>query len=165
MTLRTLILPALLASAGCTSPSPPPREAISQVMEDFTMTQTQQSRKLWTLKAPEARLTVKGRAQLASPEILFYQEGRHTSTARSERAFVRGDSRDVSLEGDVVIKAHQDDITLKTDRLLYSASEGGFRTDDTVVVIRPGARVRGRGLKADSALSDITIFRQETTIQ
>lgn len=129
------------------------------------MTQTAKGSRIWTLSAPTARVTMEGTALLASPEIRFFRDGRHASTARSKTATVRGDGKDVSLIGDVVIIAIRDKTTLKTVRLDYSAGTERFRTDEDVVVERPDAVLRGKGLEADAALTDITIYKQETKIR
>lgn len=129
------------------------------------MTQTAKGSRIWTLHAPSARVTMDGAALLESPEIRFYRDGRHASTARSKTAAVRGDGKDVALVGDVVIIAIKDKTTLKTVRLDYSAATERFKTDEDVVVERPDAVLRGKGLEADAALTDITIYRQETKIR
>ena len=129
------------------------------------MTQTQSSSTIWRLNAPQASLTMEGDAELTEPEIFFYKAGEHSSTARSRKAKVRGGTHDVVLEGDVVIASLAERTTLRTPRLDYSAAEGLFRTDAEVLVERPGAKLKGRGLQADSALENVTIFRQETILR
>ncbi len=129
------------------------------------MTQTENSRPLWRLKAPRADISIGGDADLEKPEILFFREGKHTSTARARRAVVDGSTRDVRLEGDVVLIGHEEEATLKTARLEYSGKTRRFRTDEEVFIERPGAKLRGRGLEADASLSEITIFEQETRFQ
>ncbi|MDE2291481.1 MAG: LPS export ABC transporter periplasmic protein LptC, partial [Elusimicrobia bacterium] len=143
----------------------PPAAEARQTMQDFTMTQTAKGVRIWTLAAPQARVAMGGSALLDHPEIRFYRSGQHASTARSRQGFVRGDGRDVSLVGDVVITAIGDKTTLKTEHLDYSASDQRFKTQDPVLVERPGAVLRGTGMEADAGLNDITIFRQETRIR
>ena len=137
----------------------------SQRMEDFTMTQTESGRTVWKLSSPRADILAGGDADLDSPEILFFRAGRHTSTARSKKARVFGATRDVRMEGEVVIVGHEEKTTLKTAWLDYSAAAKRFKTEAEVFVESPDAKLRGRGLEADSALSDITIFDQETHFQ
>lgn len=152
-------------AAACAKDVPPPPEGASQTMIDFTMTQTAKGARIWTLDAPRARVTLEGAAVLERPEIKFYRSGKHASTARSRQASVRGDGKDVALIGQVVIIAPRDKTTLRTERLDYDAKAERFRTDAAVVVERPDAVLRGRGLEADAALTDITIYRQETRIR
>lgn len=154
-----------LALAACARGEAPPPARASQTMHDFAMTQTAKGARIWALEAPRAVVELDGSASLESPEIRFFRDGRHASTARSRRAVVRGDGKDVALLGDVVITAIRDKTTLRTSRLDYSAETERFRTDEAVVVERPDAVLRGRGLEADAALTDITIYRQRTTIR
>lgn len=162
--LIPLAAAAFLASA-CAKELPPPPEGASQTMIDFTMTQTAKGARIWTLVSPRARVTLEGAAVLEKPEIKFYRKGQHASTARSKTASVRGDGKDVALVGEVVIIAPRDQTTLRTERLDYDSKTERFRTDDAVVVERPDAVLRGRGLETDAALTDITIYKQETRIR
>lgn len=156
---------AAFFSAACAKDLPPPPEGASQTMIDFTMTQTAKGSRIWTLNSPRARLTLEGAAVLEKPEVKFYRKGQHASTARSRTASVRGDGKDVAMVGDVVIFAPKDNTTLRTEHLNYDSKAERFRTDDAVVVERPDAVLRGRGLEADAALTDITIYKQETRIR
>lgn len=161
----TLALAAALALDACARRAPPSEGQGSQTMLDFTMTQTAKGARIWTLAAPRARVTMEGSAVLDKPEIRFFRDGRHASTARSAQGVVKGDGKDMALVGDVVITAIRDKTTLKTAHLDYSAATQRFRTDDAVLVERPDAVLRGKGLEADAALNDITIYRQETRIR
>lgn len=164
MAQKGLALAALLLAA-CAKENPPPPDEASQTMLDFTMTQTAKGVRIWALASPRARVTLEGAAVLEKPEVKFYRDGQHASTARSRQAAVRGDGKDVALVGEVVIIAPKDNTTLRTERLDYDSKTGRFRTDDAVVVERPDAVLRGRGLEADAALTDVTIYRQETRIR
>ena len=158
-------LAAALAVSACARQEPPPAQEASQTMQEFAMTQTAKGSRIWTVSAPRARISLEGAAVLEHPDIRFYRNGRHASTARSRTATVRGDGKDVALVGEVVIIALRDKTTLRTERLDYSAQTERFRTEEAVVVERPDAVLHGRGLEADAALTDITIYRQETRIK
>lgn len=129
------------------------------------MTQTDSGRKLWTLSAPKARLLSQGAALLARPHIEMYRNGRVASTAEGEEGIVREGSQDFLLRGNVRIYSPQERATLKTDRLQYVARLGRFRTDSAVTIEQPGALLRGRGLDADSTLSEIRIRHMETKLK
>ena len=160
----TAALAALLAAA-CAKEVPTPPEGASQTMVEFTMTQTTKGARIWSLAAPRARVTLEGAAVLEKPEVKFFRAGKHSSTARSRQASVHGDGKDVALVGDVVIIAPRDKTTLRTQRLDYDTKAERFKTDEAVVVERPDAVLRGRGLEADATLTDITIYHQETKIR
>ncbi|MBI3297486.1 MAG: LPS export ABC transporter periplasmic protein LptC [Elusimicrobia bacterium] len=159
-------MPALaLALASCAREGPPAPLEASQTMQEFAMTQTAKGVRIWALDAPVARVSLEGAAVLDHPEIRFYRDGRHASTARSLTATVRGDGKDVALVGQVVITSLSDKTVLRTERLDYSAETERFRTEEAVVVERPDAVLHGRGLEADATLDNITIYHQETRIK
>lgn len=160
-----MAMAAALALSACSRQEAVPPQEASQVMQDFAMTQTAKGARIWTVSAPRARVSLEGAAVLEHPEIRFYRNGRHASTARSRTATVHGDGKDVALVGTVVIIALRDKTTLRTERLDYSAQTERFRTEVAVVVERPDAVLHGRGLEADAALTDITIYHQETRIK
>lgn len=159
------VLVFIAAAAGCSKETVSPAQEPFQIMHDFTMTQTVERRTLWKLSAPIARIALDGASELDNPVVEFYREGSHASTANADRAAVSPGSTQVHLEGDVVIKAHREKVTLKTEKLDYRADKDRIRTEEDVLIERPGATVRGKGMEADSALNDITIFKQRTVIQ
>lgn len=161
----TAALAVALGLSACARTRSIGEERPLQTMERFTMTQTEKSSKAWELSAPRADIALSGEARLDRPVIRFFRQGRHASTARALKAFVDGESRDVALEGDVVVEAHEEGSVLRTERLEYDAAKDLLHTDRDVLIDRPGGRLRGRGLEADSALSSITIFKQETVLQ
>ena len=129
------------------------------------MTQTRRGTKVWTLISPRARVLPRGGAVIESPEIRFFRDGVHATTALAREAVVDDASKDVALRGDVVIAAHKEKTRLMTESLNYSSSDERFRTEERVVIERPDARIIGRGIEADAALTDVTIRRQETTLR
>ncbi|OIO09995.1 MAG: LPS export ABC transporter periplasmic protein LptC [Elusimicrobia bacterium CG1_02_63_36] len=159
------LLALALLSAGCSPTEPAGQAPPSQQMEGFTMTRTRGGEKVWELSSPRARLRLEGGAVIEKPEIRFFSKGVHATTANADSGVVEAGSNDVRLEGSVVIVAIKEKTRLSTDRLDYSSKDERFRTEDVVLIERPDARVRGRGLVADAALSDITIREQETLLR
>ena len=159
--------PALLALAlaACSGRPSSPSEDAYQMMEDFTMSQTRKGETIWELKSPVAGLSLEGRAMLEEPEILFYEGGRRASTVRANTATVDSDTQDLRLEGDVVLVSLAEETTLRTSRLDYSGAEELFRTEEEVFIDRPGAKLKGRGMRADKTLSEISIYHQETVVE
>ncbi len=165
MIVRPFFLFALCAGLGCAKEvAPLPREA-SQVIRDLSMTQTTAGHRSWALRSPSATLSLDGSSRLDRPVMEFYRDGKHASTAEARFADVPSGTQNVSLSGGVVIRSQSEKSVLRTEDMDYSAAEAKFRTDGAVVVEREGAVLRGRGLVADSALSEIRIRHQETRIQ
>lgn len=163
--LLAFLLAASAASAACRSRGSAAAAQPSQSMEEFTMAQTVDGKRAWRLDARRAVISNAGDALLEKPSVLFYQGGRHASTAVAKKATVNGESQMIVLEEDVVIIGHEEKTTLRTSRLEYSEQDRRFRTDRRVDIERPGGRLRGRGMEGDAALSEITIYKQETVVQ
>ena len=129
------------------------------------MMQTASGRKAWTLRAPKAQLLSDGASVLARPHIEMYREGRVGSIAEGDEAIVREGSQDFLIRGDVRIFSPEERATLKTDRLQYVSKTARFQTDSDVVIEQPGSVLRGRGLDADSTLSEIHIHHMESKLK
>jgi LPS export ABC transporter protein LptC len=158
-----LILGLTILSA-CTGESVTPAENPGQILEHFTMNQVKQGAARWKLSAPHAEIQLDGAADLVKPKILFFKLGTHASTVTAEKAVITGKDQDMRLEGDVLIIAHAEKTELRTQRLDYNAEAGRFRSNKEVLITRPGGRLKGSGMEGDPALSDITIYNQETVI-
>jgi LPS export ABC transporter protein LptC len=128
------------------------------------MTQSVQGRTAWALSAPKAHLMSAGSALLSKPRIELYRDGKVTSKAEGDEAIVQEGSQDFMLRGSVRIYSPSEKATLKTDRLRYVAKTARFQTDSTVTIVQPGAVLKGKGLDADSSLSEIRIRQMETKL-
>lgn len=166
-TAATRALPplALLALAACYHPASEAVEEGHELLEEFAMTQSRDGKPAWRLEAPEGKLTFAGKAELRRPRVQFYRDGRPASNLEAREARLDASSRDIALEGDVVIRSPEEKMTLRTSRLDYLAKREVFVSDAPVEVDRPGARIRGKGLEADSTLSEIRIRQQVTTLR
>ncbi|MFA6092975.1 MAG: LPS export ABC transporter periplasmic protein LptC [Elusimicrobiota bacterium] len=160
-----VVLLCAAACAACGKGRAVQGEDASQAIEDFSMTQTSSGRKVWSLAAPRAQLLSGGGAKLLTPRIELFRDGTKTSTAEAQEAYVRDGSQDLLLTGDVVLRSPQEKTTLRTPRLEYRSKEARFHTDEAVVIERPGASMKGRGLDADSALSEIRIHHMESKLR
>jgi len=156
---------ALGAFGGCSRKDAEAQEDTTQSLQDFTMTQATSGRKAWTLRAPKAQLLSDGASLLSRPHIEMYRGGRIASTAEGDEAIVREGSQDFLLRGDVRIYSPQEKATLKTDRLQYVSQTARFKTDSDVVIEQPGSVMKGRGLDADSTLSEIRIHHMESRLK
>jgi LPS export ABC transporter protein LptC len=151
--------------SACAEKELPVRENTVQTLEDFSMMQSISGRKAWTLSAPKAHLMSAGAALLSRPRIELFRDGRVTSTAEGDEAIVQEGSQDFMLRGGVKIYSPSEKATLKTDRLRYVARTARFKTDSDVTIVQPGAVLRGKGLDADSSLSEIRIRQMETKLE
>lgn len=155
---------SLLLAAACAEKEPLAREDAAQTLEDFSMTQSVKGRQAWALSAPRAHLMQAGSALLSKPRIELFRDGKVTSTAEGEEAIVREGSQDFLLRGKVRIFSPSEKATLTTDLLRYVAKTARFQTDSAVTLVQPGAVLKGKGLDADSSLSEIRIRQMETRL-
>lgn len=154
----------LLGAAACRPSASLPDAETEQVLQGFSMTQTTKGSRRWEMRSPEARVTLRGQSLLATPEIRFFRDDRHVSTAKSRTASMHSQTGAVRLQDDVVIVSVDQKAVLRTQRLDYSPEDQKFRTDEPLTIERPGVRIRGKGLVADAGLSDVTLYHQETSI-
>ena len=104
-------------------------------------------------------------ADLERPHMQFYKDRRLVSRLQALSGTVNTETRDVRLSSSVVVTSLEDASTLKTEQLLYSSAKNKFFTDREVFVKRPGGALRGKGLVANSDLSEIRIFNQRSVIE
>jgi LPS export ABC transporter protein LptC len=95
----------------------------------------------------------------------FFKLGKIATRLSANSGLVHTDSSDVRLSSSVVVTSLEDNSVLRTDELLYSSKMKKFITDHDVLVRRPGAVLRGRGLEANPDLTEIRIFHQTSKIE
>jgi len=166
---RSLTLAALAGLGACTTRSSGPAEAPVQSLEDFVLTETRnQGATQWILKAREATLRDSGGADLASPHLEIYKNGKPATEVDSKQGAFDDKTRDMHLRGEVVVVSRDEGAektTLRTDALDYVESEKKFKTDQPVRIERRGSTMRGKGLIASHDLSEIHVLHQEATFQ
>jgi LPS export ABC transporter protein LptC len=111
--------------------------------------------RLWEVAADRAIVFKgEGRAVLTRAQepvrITLYSEGRSLE-ATAERAVIWMDRREVLLEGGILARSDQG-ITLRTDRVTWSADRRSLETDAPVTIERAGLTVEGEGMEADLTL-------------
>ncbi|MDE2314655.1 MAG: LPS export ABC transporter periplasmic protein LptC [Elusimicrobia bacterium] len=156
----------LLCASACRRGSSSAPEQPQQTFKNLSLNQSNQGQKTWSLGTPAATFD-QGRliADLASPKMDFYKNGRLSSTLTADSGVLHTQTRNVHLEGHVVARAFSDKTVLKTSALDYFAKIGKFVTHERVVISRPSGTVRGDGMEADSDFSRIKIFHQRSVIR
>ncbi len=121
---------------------------------------------MWKLRSPSALLEeATQEADLDSPRMRFYKEGRLSSRVSSLTGRVNLATRDVILSTGVVLVSMADQSVLKTDLLNYSSKEDKLWTESKVELKKPAGVMRGRGMRASPDLSDVQIFQQESHLK
>lgn len=161
---RALALAALAVSA-CRRSAAPAVEPQRQTFEGLALSQSIAGAPAWTLRAAHAFLhEEEHRADLESPTMEFYRDGKASSRLASRTGWVDTNTHDVRLSSSVVLDSYDDRSHLTTDELLYSSKTGLLTTDRAVVIRRPDGVVRGRGMSAKPDLSEVRIFNQNSTL-
>jgi LPS export ABC transporter protein LptC len=158
-------LAVLALASACGPRSAPPRADRKQSIEGLTLSQSTDGRPAWTLKSPRALLREDDKmADLESPAMEFYQDGKPVSHVTSLVGEVQTDTHDVKLSSSVVLDTYEDRSRLTTDLLFYSSKRGLFHTESAVVIHRPEGVIYGEGLEAKPDLSEIRIFHQRSLL-
>jgi LPS export ABC transporter protein LptC len=161
---RVLAVAALAASACRRAPAPPV-EAQRQTFEGLVLSQSVGGAPAWNLRAARAFLHEdEHRADLESPVMDFYRDGKRTSRVAARAGAVDTQTHDVRLSSSVVLDSVEDLSHLTTESRHYTSKTGLLTTDLPVVIRRPDGVVQGRGLRAKPDLSEIRIFEQTSTM-
>jgi len=160
-----LILAFIAAGAGChriTGNAATPL----QIMEDFTLRQSERGVLIWDLQARAAVLHEEtGAADLSEPRMQFYRGSQVASKLSALNGRVLMDTHDVLLSSSVVVDAVEERAVLHTSSLAYSSKSNLFTTDAEVRIHRPEGDLQGRGMVAKPDLSELHIFHQRSLVQ
>ena len=164
---RRLALSLLAAALGLALTScgsgPAEGEGESGVLPDheidgFSLTQTQEGRKLWTLSARRALIFEQAdRMELDRLRIDYYDEnGDATSTLTARSGVLKTRTNDMEALGDVVVTAN-DGTVLTTERLTWNELTRKIESDRFVRVTKGKDVFTGTGVEADPDLKNIKV--------
>lgn len=161
--MKRLLL-AVAALAGCEHGRPETATTETrQILEGFSLRQSVKGTTSWVLRARLALLHEGSRqVSFSEPRLEFYTGSKLTARAEAERGSTDLGTRDVSLSSAVKVSSLRDGTVLNTENLIYLSSSRKFTTESAVVLNRPGAVLRGRGLSANHDLSELRIRNQTT---
>src|SRR3989338_2750383 len=155
-----------LGLAACQRPASGAFRETQKIMECFNLNQSYKGEMDWDLKAQKAILKEEAhQAALGEPRIDVYKNGKIATQLAARQGQIKTDTHDMHLSSSVVVHSLEDNSTLKTEELDYSASRKKFFTDKEVLVTHPDGVVRGRGMEANSDLSEIRIFEQTGSVE
>jgi LPS export ABC transporter protein LptC len=161
------IIPALLAAAalcGCSDYGKLSQHIPTvQKIKDFTVYETAQSTRTWTLSSDLAEMTEGDPVARLTDPVMVYLKGQQ-STVKSKQGFYDFDKKTVLLTGDVVAVSKKDAITLRTEALNYSPDRALVWTDAKVRLTQGGTVADGVGLEAKPDLSEIVLKHQRTKL-
>lgn len=155
-----------VALAGChgRSPSTPRGEEVrvpDQEARDFTLTESSEGKKNWTLWASYAAMyNDKNLVDARAVRIEFFDErGAKNSTLNADQGLVHQRTNDLEARGNVRIVTTSG-VTLETDSLRWRNARRKIVSDAFVKVTRGGDIVTGYGFESDPQLEHFHLARE-----
>ena len=132
-----------------------------QEARDFTLTESSEGRRIWTLYATYAAMyNDRSLVDARTVKIDFFdREGAKYSTLVAEEGRVYQRTNDLEARGDVKITT-QSGVTMETDSLRWINKTGKIVSDAFVRVTRKDDVVTGYGFESDASLEHFHIARE-----
>ncbi len=162
---------ALMAAAvGCRPEdepgAPPPTNLPSQVIDNFTLTETAGEKVSWRLKAVRADIYEDANeAKVFDVHVDFYEDGVYSSTLTSREGTVDMLRHNMTARGNVVLVSRKDGAVLKTEVLNWDAQRGRVYSDAPCELTRGKTVMRGKGFTATPGLDSFTTHELNADIQ
>jgi LPS export ABC transporter protein LptC len=163
-----MVLSMLLAGlvAGChkDTPSTPSGEEVripDQEARDFTLTESSEGKKSWTLWSSYAAMyNDRNLVDARTVRIEFFdREGKKNSTLTADQGLVFQRTNDLEARGKVRVTT-ESGVTLETDSLRWQNARGKIVSDAFVRVTRNGDVVTGYGFESDATLEHFHLARE-----
>ena len=164
----SMVLSMLVAAVvmGChkDAPSTTSGEEVripDQEARDFTLTESMEGRKSWTLWASYAAMfNDKNLVDAKTVRIDFFdKEGRKNSSLTADQGLVFQRTNDLEARGNVRVTT-ESGVTLETDSLRWQNARGKIASDAFVRVTRNGDVVTGYGFESDANLEHFHLARE-----
>ena len=160
--LLTLLL---LCACGGKKESLPQEQGPSQQAYGVIISESQMGKSEWLLTTKLAKFyDAQQLVDLSSPHLIFNKNGMEDSTIKADDGRYDMQENLITMLGGVKGSSEKQDVTIKTNKIYYDIKRKVIWTDNDVTVTRGGVTVKGKGIKADSALSEIEIIKQETQL-
>ena len=163
-----MVLSMLLAAqvTGChgDAPSTPSGEEVripDQEARDFTLTESSEGKKSWTLWSSYAAMyNDRNLVDARTVRIDFFdREGKKNSTLTADQGLVFQRTNDLEARGKVRVTT-ESGVTLETDSLRWQNARGKIVSDAFVRVTRHGDVVTGYGFESDATLEHFHLARE-----
>ena len=164
----SMVLSMLVAASavGChkDAPSTTSGEEVripDQEARDFTLTESMEGRKSWTLWATYAAMyNDKNLVDARTVRIDFFdKEGKKNSSLTADQGIVFQRTNDLEARGKVHVTT-ESGVTLETDSLRWQNARGKIVSDAFVRVTRHGDVVTGYGFESDATLDHFHLARE-----
>ena len=134
------------------------RTLADQEIDGFTLTQTREGSKVWSISAAHAFVfNDADRIEMVDLRIDFFDEdGEVRSTLTANEGVLARRTSDMEVTGDVVVYA-ADGTILTTDKLTWNERKGKVESDRPVRVTKGDDVMTGVGVEADPDLKNIKV--------
>ena len=168
LTVICTVIAAAWATSGCREDEelpPPPKNMPTQVIDDFTLTETDGEHISWRLKADLADIyDYTNEAKVFVVHVDFYEEGEYSSTLTSREGTIDLLRHNMEARGDVVLVSRKDGAVLKTEELNWDSEEGRIYSDAYCTLERGRSVIRGQGFKATPGLESFSTHELDADI-
>jgi len=132
-----------------------------QEARDFTLTESMEGKKSWTLWASYAAMyNDKNLVDARTVRIDFFdKEGKKNSSLTADQGIVFQRTNDLEARGKVHVTT-ESGVTLETDSLRWQNARGKIVSDAFVRVTRNGDVVTGYGFESDATLEHFHLARE-----
>jgi len=164
LTANVLPLTLCLFFVGCGQKAPPSSGEVpqglvpDQIIEGFSLMETENGKKQWVLTSPKASNYEKQKAvQIEGVKIDFYRVNEELySTLTADRGTVNTTSNDMVAQGHVLVVS-KDGAKLETNLLRWDNARQKIMSDDSVRITRGKTVMTGIGLESDPSLEHVVI--------
>jgi len=164
LTANVLPLTLCLFFVGCGQKAPPPSGDVpqglvpDQIIEGFSLMETENGKKQWVLTSPKASNYEKQKTvQIEGVKIDFYRVNEELySTLTADRGTVNTTSNDMVAQGHVLVVS-RDGAKLETNLLRWDNARQKIMSDDSVRITRGKTVMTGIGLESDPSLEHVVI--------
>jgi len=164
LTANVLPLTLCLFFVGCGQKAPPPSGDVpqglvpDQIIEGFSLIETENGKKQWVLTSPKASNYEKQKTvQIEGVKIDFYRVNEELySTLTADRGTVNTTSNDMVAQGHVLVVS-KDGAKLETNLLRWDNARQKIMSDDSVRITRGKTVMTGIGLESDPSLEHVVI--------
>jgi LPS export ABC transporter protein LptC len=159
---------AAWATGGCREDEelpPPPKNMPTQVIDDFTLTETSGEDISWRLKAERADIyEYADEAKVFVVHVDFYEDGVYSSTLTSREGTIDLLRHNMQARGNVVLVSRKDGAVLKTEELNWDSDGGRIYSDAYCTLERGHSIIRGQGFKATPGLESFSTHELDADI-